>query len=88
MQPKFTDQKLALAYPCEWAYVLIGASEADLRSAIETIVAEKSHTVALSHQSANGNYLSLKVLVVVHSDEERRSIYHAFHNHPATKLVL
>jgi putative lipoic acid-binding regulatory protein len=88
MQPKFTDQKLALTYPCEWAYVLIGTSEADLRSAIEAIVARKHHTVTLSHLSEKGNYLSLKVFVVVHSDEERTSIYRAFHNHPATKLVL
>jgi putative lipoic acid-binding regulatory protein len=88
MQPKFTDQKLELSYPCEWAYVLVGSSEADLRSAIETIVGEKSHTVAHSHLSAKGNYLSLKVFVVVHSDEERTSMYRAFHDHPATKLVI
>jgi putative lipoic acid-binding regulatory protein len=80
--------KLELTYPCEWVYVLIGASEAYLRAAIETIVAQRSHTVALSHTSTQGKYVSLKVLVVVHSDDERTGIYHAFHDHPATKLVL
>ena len=80
-QPKLT-------YPCEWVYVLIGASEVELRSAIEHVVANKRHTVALSHTSAKGKYISFKVLVVVHNDDERTGIYHAFHTHPATKLVL
>lgn len=80
--------KLQLTYPCEWHYVVIGASETELRIAIKEIVSNRSHTVALSNTSASGKYVSLKVLVVVYDDEERVGIYDALNDHPATKVVI
>lgn len=80
--------RLKLSYPCEWPYVIIGRSENELRDAIRQIVYNRTHTVTFSHASAHGRYVSLKVLVVVHSDDDRIGIYHAFHEHPATNVVL
>jgi putative lipoic acid-binding regulatory protein len=88
MHDQGPQAKLQLTYPCEWAFVLIGANEEELRSAIENVVADKSHTVTLSHSSTNRKYVSLKVLVVVRDDDERTNIYHALQNHPAIRLVL
>jgi putative lipoic acid-binding regulatory protein len=88
MHDQQSQPKLQLTYPCEWAYVLIGANEEELRSAIKNVIADKSHTATLSHTSAKGTYVSLKVLVVVRDDDERAKIYNAFQRHPATKLVL
>jgi putative lipoic acid-binding regulatory protein len=80
--------KLVLTYPCEWPYVVIGASEDDLRMAIAAIVGDRTHTVSLSHSSAKGNYVSLKVLAVVRTEEDRLGIYNALNDHPATKVVI
>ena len=80
--------KLQLTYPCEWPYVVIGASETELRIAINEIVSNRSHTVALSNASTSGKYVSLKVFVVVHNDEDRVGIYDALNDHPATKVVI
>ncbi len=80
--------KLQLTYPCEWPYVVIGASETELRIAINEIVSSRSHTVALSSTSASGKYVSLKVLVVVYNDEDRAGICDALNEHPATNVVI
>ena len=79
---------LELTYPCEWPYVVIGADEGELRSAIKIIVQNRTHTITLSNTSAQGKYTSLKVLVVVRSDEDRVGIFEAFKDHPATKVVI
>lgn len=83
MQPR-----LELTYPCEWPYVVIGPDESDLRHAIADIVQDRTHTVTHSHTSSNGRYVSLKILVVVHTEEDRVGIYRALHGHPATKVVI
>ena len=83
MQPR-----LKLSYPCEWPYVVIGRSEEELRDAIRQIVSHRTHTITFSHASLSGRYVSLKVLVVVHSDEDRIGIFQAFHEHPATNVVI
>ncbi len=83
MQPR-----LKLSYPCEWPYVVIGRSELELRAAVREIVQERTHTVTLSNTSAHGRYISLKVLVVVHNDDDRVGIYHALNKHPATTVVI
>ncbi len=80
--------RLELSYPCEWPYVVIGPVEADLRSAVHDIVQNRTHTVTVSNTSAQGKYVSLKVLVVVRSDEDRVGIFEALKNHPATKVVI
>jgi putative lipoic acid-binding regulatory protein len=88
MHDQQSQAKLQLAYPCEWAYVLIGVSEEEMRSAIRHIVADKRHTVAVSNRSARGTYVSIETLVVVRNEEERTHIYHTLQSHPAIKLVL
>ena len=80
--------RLKLSYPCEWAYTVIGADENDMRLAIAQIVQNRTHTIALSKMSAHGKYVSLKVLVVVHNDEDRTGIYFALNDHPSTKVVI
>lgn len=88
MSDSGSQPRLELSYPCEWPYILIGANEVELRSAAKDIVQNRTHTITLSNTSAQGKYISLKVLVVVRSDEDRVCIFQAFKNHPATKVVI
>jgi putative lipoic acid-binding regulatory protein len=88
MKDDVIQPKLQLTYPCEWPYVVIGANENELRAAIANIVQNRTHTISLSHTSAKGKYISLKVLVVVLTEEDRLGIYHALNDHPATKVVI
>ncbi len=80
--------RLELTYPCEWPYVLIGADEVDLRSAVHDILEDRTHTITLSNTSAQGKYVSLKVVAIVRSDEDRVGIFEAFKSHSATKMVI
>ena len=83
-----TQPQLKLTYPCEWPYVVIGPDESELRLAVAGIVQHRTHTIRHSHTSARGKYISLKILVVVQSNEDRIGIYSALNEHPATKVVI
>ncbi len=82
------QQILQLTYPCEWPYVVIGVHEDDMRIAIKDVMQNRTHTVSLSNTSTGGKYLSLKVLVVVRTEEDRLGIYRALKDHPATTIVI
>jgi putative lipoic acid-binding regulatory protein len=83
-----SNEKLDLPYPCRWAYKVIGKDEDALRSAVSEIVQAREHSVSLSRRSAERNYVSLNVEVVVHDDEDRVAIYDALKGHRAVTLVL
>ncbi len=88
MREQSEQRRLDLSYPCEWPYVVIGEDEESLRVAVKATVDLRHHTITVSHTSAQGKYLSLKVLVVVHSEEDRIGIYEALQDHPSTKIVI
>jgi len=88
MAPDLSNETLDLPYPCRWVYKIIGEDEGALRSAAAEIVQAREHSISLSRKSAEGNYLSLNVEVVVHDEEDRVSIYEALRRHPAVALVL
>jgi putative lipoic acid-binding regulatory protein len=88
MAPDLSNAKLDLPYPCRWVYKIIGEDEGALRSAAAEVVQDREHSISLSRRSAERNYLSLNVEVVVHDEGDRVAIYDALRSHPAVKLVL
>lgn len=82
------DFRLELEYPCLWTYTVIGSIHDDVRRAIADVVGDADHSLAFSHSSKTGRYLSLTLQMVVHNDAQRVGIYHSLCNQRAIKLVL
>jgi putative lipoic acid-binding regulatory protein len=81
-------EKPTMAYPCRWAYKLIGSEVEQLRCAIAEVVQGREHAVTLSRTSRTGKYCCLNLELVVHDDEDRVRIFEALRRHPATHVVL
>jgi len=82
------SQELILEYPCEWEYKLFIHSEHDASSIVKEIVDERMHALNKSQASAKGNYVSYSVKLLVHNNEERTALFHAFKTHQHIKFVL
>ncbi len=77
-----------IEYPCRWEYRIIGESEADIRTAIATVVGAREYTIAPSHASAGGRYLSFAIEVAVADEAERLAVFAALREHAHVRYVL
>lgn len=82
------DHKLKLEYPCPWEYKVIGTDEVSLRQAVTEVIGLREHTVSLSNTSSRGKYRSLRIELIVISEQQRTGIYHALKAHPNVIMVL
>lgn len=82
------DHKLKLEYPCPWEYKVIGTDEGMLRQAVTEVIGLREHTVSLSNASSRGKYRSLRIELVVTSEQQRTDIFHALRAHPDVIMVL
>ncbi len=83
-----SGKKPQIDYPCIWKYIIIGRDSAYLHGAIDEVLPARSRKISVSNTSSKGKYVSLLLQIRVFSDQERNSIHHALHNHPAVKIVL
>jgi putative lipoic acid-binding regulatory protein len=84
----FDDQKLELTYPCNWSYKIIGMSHEALQSAVEELLENREFTTAVSKTSKGGKYCSLGLELLVHSDDDRHSVFEQLKQHQHVKMVL
>lgn len=75
-------------YPCPWHFKIIGRDESLMRLAIANIIGDQKHTLTLSNHSAQGNYCSLDLEMVVQSEPHRIEIYTALVQHTSIQIVL
>ena len=85
---QFLEGRPEIDYPCPWSFKVIGRDETQIRDAIAEIVGEYAHTVTLSNHSAQGNYCSLNLEMVVIDEPHRIGTYTALVEHRSIKLVL
>ncbi|WP_157068764.1 YbeD family protein [Sandaracinus amylolyticus] len=83
-----SNARPTLTYPLEWEYRVIGADEADLRSAIVTVMGSRAHSVAEPRRSREGRWISLHVVLIVHTEQERDDLHRELVAHPAVRLVM
>ncbi len=77
-----------IAYPCVWAYKVIGRVEVEVRAAIAVVVEGRTHTLAYSRASATGKFVSLLMELEVQSESERNALFAALKNHDAVVMVI
>ncbi len=82
------SRKLAIEYPCDWAYKVI-ATDGDLSAEqISEALLEKKHTVALSNRSREGKYVSFNIETNVKDEAERMEILQILQTLPAVKMII
>ena len=84
----FEDKKLELKYPCNWSYKVIINAHCKIEHIVKNSVGDRTHQISKSNNSKNKTYMSYKVSMLVHSDEDRVGIFHEFKKEDCVKIVL
>ena len=82
------DKELGLNYPCNWEYKLITDASDDLKNSIKELLGKRNYKLVFSKKSKNGKYDSYILSLVVHSDEDRKSIYEALKKDRNIKIII
>ncbi len=88
MEPNFAEDRPLIEYPCSWEYKAIGWNEGSMREAIAEIMADRQHDLSFSRSSSTGRYCSLRLVVMVETEEHRNSIFKALQEHRHIRLVM
>ena len=83
-----TTPALLLEYPCHWEYKLILKAEHDVSIPVSAVLDQRDHQLQKSQESKSGSYASYALKVLVHSDEDRKTIFHTLKSHEHIKFVL
>ena len=84
----FSGRKPEINYPCRWQFRLIGEERTAMVEAIATMANIPAAEITEANVSSGGRYLSLKIELVVHDDDERLDLYRMLAAHPAIRMVL
>ena len=87
-KPLCSRQKPEIDYPCTWLYKVIGRDAAAIERAVAGISPRPPKSIAASHSSSGGKYISLNVEIEVMDEDERLAVYTHLKNHAAVKAVL
>ena len=73
-----------LEYPCFYTFKAIGKAEGSplvehVCKLVSSVLGPVSPDACSIRESGKGNYQSVSVLVHLQSEEQRRSVYHAFY---------
>lgn len=80
--------KPEIAYPCLWQYKIIGTDRDSIIDAVMDILPNTDHLLSNSHTSSGGRYVSMKLELVVQSEEQRLSLYNQLVENSSVKIVL
>lgn len=83
-----TTPELQLDYPCHWEYKLILSIEHDVTVSIREVLDTRDHHIKKSQNSTKGNYASYTLKVLVHNDDDRKTIFQTLKSHKHIKFVL
>jgi uncharacterized protein len=81
-------KELELEYPCDWEYKLIVLKGTDITQIIENIVDKREFSLVTSKNSKKGKYESFSLKLLVHNDEDRKTLYETFKRAQEIKFVL
>jgi putative lipoic acid-binding regulatory protein len=81
-------KELELEYPCDWEYRLIVLKGTNITQIIENIVDKREFSLVTSKNSKNGKYESFSLKLLVHNDEDRKTLYETFKRAQEIKFVL
>lgn len=80
--------KPLIEYPTEWEYRIVGQDPAAIREVVLVLVGDRAHKLVEARRSRQGRWVSMSLVLVVRSEEDRTSIYEALVADPAVRLVM
>ena len=83
-----SKKKVELEYPCNWCYKVIGESTEGIKEAIKDVIDMREHKLSKSNKSKGGKYTSMNLDMLVHSDDDRETIYEELKKHKNIKMVI
>ena len=83
-----SKEKLELDYPCNWIYKVIGKDEKKIKSAVNKVLDSREYTIRKSHTSKKGNFLSFTLELLVHNEDDRKTLYEILSEDADIKMVL
>ncbi len=81
-------EKLELEYPCNWCYKVIGNDKESIKDAVKDVIDEREHKLTESKASKSGKYVSMNLDMLVHNDDDRKTIYEELKKHDKVKMVI
>ena len=83
-----SKEKLELNYPCNWIYKVIGYDEKEIKKAVKEVVERDEYTLKISNTSKKGKFQSFTLEVLVHNEDDRKTLYDLLTAHAKIKMVL
>ena len=83
-----SNKKLELNYPCNWIYKVIGRDENDIKDAVKEILNPREYNLKISHESKKGKFKSYNLELLVHNEDDRKTLYEILSAHANIKMVL
>ena len=81
-------KKPVIEYPCTWSYRAIGTDANLMKKEIPLKLGSIPHTITSGNTSREGNYCSVNIDAMVHTETERLSIVPLIKSIPGVKMVL
>lgn len=83
-----SKEKLELDYPCSWSYKLVVKDKINIKKTVKDVVSEREHTVIESKTSAKGKFKSYTLELLVHNEDDRKTLFEILGEHNDIKMVL
>lgn len=83
-----SKEKLELNYPCSWTYKLVVLEKINIKTTVKEVVLEREHTVKESKTSAKGKFRSYSLELLVHNEDDRKTLFEVLGQHNDIKMVL
>ena len=80
--------KPEIDYPTRWGYTLFGRDIQQLRAVVDLLLRDAVYEASQGNSSRTGKYVSLRLEVLVHSDDDRTSIFHRLASHEAVVRII
>ena len=82
------DKKVEITYPTFWPYKIIINSHCKIHHVVENVIGKREYQVQKGNNSKNKNYESFKVIILVHNDDDRVTIFEELRKEDCVKIVL
>lgn len=83
-----SKEKLELDYPCNWTYKLVVLERINIKKTVKGIVLEREHTIIESKTSSNGKFKSYTLELLVHNEDDRKTLFEILGNHNDIKMII
>lgn len=83
-----SKEKLELNYPCNWTYKLVVLEKINIKKTVKEVVLQREHIVIESKSSSKGKFKSYSLELLVHNEDDRKTLFEVLREHDDIKMVL